>query len=507
MNRFVFKTGFTVLSICLFVLIMSCSTKESSSENILALVDDKTITVDEFVRRAEYTIRPPYCNKNNRLHKKIVLNSLIAEKLLSLEAGDDNAFISSPEVQMQMSGRKEQAMRLVQFYEDVYDKVEPDSSEIKKYIANIGRKYKIAYFNVDDPSLARQYQVFLENKSKTFEEVHSLVSPLAAIPNRTVSFETYENDVILDSLFSKKLNVEQIIGPVEIEKNQYMFIKIIDWTHQPIMTDKALQEKWKQVDDRLRLRDSSIAYKEFVANVMKGKQIEFEPKTFKKVVNLMGPVYFIPAEKKKELTKNAIFKTGDEETNFTEFQSELKKLYGAPLFKINNDIWTVEDFVRELNSHPLVFRDKSIKPQQFGKQMQLAIGDLVRDKYLTEQAYKKGYDKKPYVTHTVNMWQDHTNYMYQKTQYLKSLNADSLLLRQSVKVIDIYLNSYVDSLQTVYSDLIQIDLNKFDQIQLTNIDMSVIQKNVPYSKPVPGFPLITTDARFDYGQLMEEKEK
>jgi hypothetical protein len=68
----------------------SCGTKEDDNEVILAKIGNKNISADEFIRRAEYTIRPPYCNGNSKIHKKIVLNSLIAEKLMSLEAGEQN---------------------------------------------------------------------------------------------------------------------------------------------------------------------------------------------------------------------------------------------------------------------------------------------------------------------------------------------------------------------------------------------------------------------------------
>ena len=52
---------------------------------ILAKVADKYITIQDFIQRSEYTIRPDYCKKSNYIHKKIILNSLIAEKMIALE--------------------------------------------------------------------------------------------------------------------------------------------------------------------------------------------------------------------------------------------------------------------------------------------------------------------------------------------------------------------------------------------------------------------------------------
>ena len=55
------------------------------NQDTLILINDKVITRDDFIRRSEYTIRPNYCKLSNNVHKKIILNSLIAEKLFAIE--------------------------------------------------------------------------------------------------------------------------------------------------------------------------------------------------------------------------------------------------------------------------------------------------------------------------------------------------------------------------------------------------------------------------------------
>ena len=65
------------------------------------------------------------------------------------------------------------------------------------------------------------------------------------------------------------------------------------------------------------------------------------------------------------------------------------------------------------------------------------------------------------------------------------------------------MNPLVDSLQTIYSDQIEIDTDLFESIELTNIDMTVIQKGVPFPKVVPPFPIFTNDNRLDYGRRNE----
>lgn len=43
---------------------------------------------------------------------------------------------------------------------------------------------------------------------------------------------------------------------------------------------------------------------------------------------------------------------------------------------------------------------------------------MIRDYYLTQVAYERGYDKRPEVKRNVNMWKDNLLALYQKKKYL-----------------------------------------------------------------------------------------
>ena len=146
-----------------------------------------------------------------------------------------------------------------------------------------------------------------------------------------------------------------------------------------------------------------------------------------------------------------------------------------------------------------------MKHNEFGKQLQLAIIDMIRDKYLTARAYEDGYDELPGVQREVSIWRDNLNYLTHKNNYLKSVGFDTSSSMNQYQVIDLILNPYVDSLLQKYSSSIEINMEEFDEVKLTSIPMSVIQQNVPYAKPVPGFPLVTSNFRLNYGTKMDVK--
>ena len=117
-----------------FILI-NCSKYDEviEKDKVLAYVDNRVITVQDFLRRSEYSIRPDYCRQSNYLHKKIVLNSLIAEKLTSLEMSENDKLFESSSFNKFLKGRKEQAMRQVFYSDSFYDSISIADSEIKKH--------------------------------------------------------------------------------------------------------------------------------------------------------------------------------------------------------------------------------------------------------------------------------------------------------------------------------------------------------------------------------------
>ena len=143
---------FVCIFLMIFILYSNCGRKGfyDSDVKILAKIGNKTISVGEFYQRSEFTIRPKYCRLSNNVHKKIILNSLIAEKLLAIEAEKNKDFYSnfkkSESIQNYIVGRKEQAMRQLLFRKEGIDKVTLNEEEIRDLYNSIGRTYKIEYF-------------------------------------------------------------------------------------------------------------------------------------------------------------------------------------------------------------------------------------------------------------------------------------------------------------------------------------------------------------------------
>ena len=95
---------------------LSGCARKDQDQVILARVGDRDITVREFKHRSEFTIRPKYPSKRGVELNRILLDNLIAEKILALEAGDTCALLRNKMFNAYIRGVQEQSMREELFF-------------------------------------------------------------------------------------------------------------------------------------------------------------------------------------------------------------------------------------------------------------------------------------------------------------------------------------------------------------------------------------------------------
>ena len=496
-------TQFIISFLISNLLLISCgeqSIDQNIDEKILARIGDKTISVNEFIRRAEYTIRPPYCSDENYIHRKIVLNSLIAEKLLALEAGENNELTRNEQFLDYIRGRQEQAMRQWLYNEVAHKKVKLDTNEIKKIYKLAGRTYKLEYCSVEDSAIASLIQKEVLKGNGSFEDACRKHLGTFEIPKREISWNKKNDYVIQDALFAEPLKKNQLVGPVQTEEGYYLLMNVAGWTDRVVFADTDVQNRWNDVTEHLTGKHAIQIYENYIASVMKGKRVEFAKDTFFKLAEIVAPHYLKTEQEKKEAFNQRFWK---DEVVPGAIGGNIEQILDHSLLQIDGQTWTVAKLVKELRSHPLVFRKRTMKTSEFPEQLKLAIVDLIRDKYLTREAYNRGYDKISIVKRNTNMWTDNLLSLYQKNRYLEKVENQG---KNFMDVITKNLNPYIDSLQTKYNNVIEIDTGAFEKIKLTRIDMFVIQQNTPFPTIVPSFPLLTTDNKLDYGRKMRNDE-
>jgi len=453
---------------------------------VLARVGQKIITVRDFRERSEFTVRP-----QNFKDKNIVLNNLIFEKILALEAEQETKPAAHSGIQAMLDGMKEQQMRAQLYYEVAYNKVKLHSNDLKKAYTLSTREYELEFYRLPNKKFADKIQEAVNEEPKRadslFKEVEEL---LGKKPVHKTKFDDSDDDAIHKALYTEALNPGKVIGPVKLGDDGYIVMKVLKWVDYPLISGEEQQARWNKVKDIVHLRKAEEQWRSYQASVMKGKRLVFDKHTFDLVSSWAMENYY--------------FHKQNDSLNIHIAEIEGKKSeidFNTPFFTLDKEAWTLEDFRKVLRTHPLVYRTTALDSTNFRTQFKLAVIDLMRDHYLTRAAYKRSLDKNENVKKTIEMWKD----SFVATNKAKSI-VDTGVAHGSVKRNDErglseFWNSQVITLQQKYGKSIWINHTLLNRLTVTRIDMIALQPGFPYPLEVPQFPTWIVSENLNYATL------
>ena len=493
---------YRLLNLIIIFGLFSCSGRVPENNlDILAKVGDRIITKQDFIRRAEYSIRPLYCRQANYINKKIILNSLIAEKLFALEAEKTKVdLLDNSLFQSFVLGRSEQAMRQLHYYDEYYKQVELDSAAVLNAYKLAGRTVDITFINLPDLNSSNTIKN-LVMEGMSLDSAYTMIWGQYTPPKRQLNWFDKESVGLHKAIFNSDVTKGSIVGPLVTENKTFLLLQVNGWIDRPAVTKSEKSLRMTDVRKRLRENDSEQKYKEWVQNIMTGKQLELNPNVFPAYAEKVTDIY-LQSDSVKQ-AQYGKFLWADPELDFIRDSLTSVPLESFAetdiLFHVDNVPWTIQKFHQEIRKHPLVFRKKKMNRGEFQEQLKFAIADLVRNIEITQYCYKNKYEQSSTVKLNRELWFDSSISRYYRNILFKEMGV----LYDNPENVATRLNPIVDSLQTIYSDQIKIDTDLFESIELTSIDMTVIQHGVPFSKVVPPFPVFTNDNKLDYGHRKE----
>ena len=477
-----------LLLFCILLsFIYSLDNNFDNQSKILVKVKDRIITKDDFIKRSEYAIRPSYCKSDNNIHKKIILNSLVSEKLMAIDIEDN--LLSSDYSNDFIDGFKEQKMRELLLKEEVYNSIEIDSLTIQSHYNNSMKEYNIEFISLDNDSLSKKIEELL-NKGVDFSSICYNYLNLNSIPRRYINYFDEHDPDIHNAIFLENKYKNQVIGPILSKDKKYIYIKIIGWTNNPLITEVDKENQWDSVERKIYENKCIKGYDLYVLNIMRGIELELFKEPFLELVNQTFNQF------NQERNNEFNYGWDSEELNLIENRINPDE----DLLIFNNKLYTIFDIQLLINQHPLVFRNENIDIKDYGLQLKYAIADLLRDQQLNTMAYNRGYDTNHAILREIQVFKDAILSNFHLKTYLNGKNISLNNFNSNyISIINNSLNDYMDYLISKYSSDIFINFDLFDEIQLTHIDLYTYRKGVPYPFIVPSFPILTSKYKIDYG--------
>jgi len=484
----------------LFFINISCDktpTINLDQEVIIAKIENKVITVNDFLKRCEYSPRPAYCNGDNFIHKKISLNSLIAEKILAIEFDRNNQAINENQRYF-IEGRKEQLMRHLMLKKYGYEDIQLDSILLMQQYQLRKRTYEVEY-------VIKNENVLKELNAKENIVTSKENAPVPSVNNissKNLSYNDQMVDSIRELLFSSGPELNQVYGPYIATDSTVFYMKVSGWITGVNISDQQKKDTWESVKNEMTEAQALKKYSSYISNLMRDKKIKYDERNFEIFAKLVSNVYKIEKFKKEKMIQSSI----SESNNAVQIETLnlAKNMKEKIILHHDGKNWTINEIMSLIKKHPLVFRKKNINPNNFTNELKFSLADLFRDMHITKQGYDLGLDQNINVKSETNKWQDYIKSELIKTKYAKSFqkNSNSNDRNNQYKLI----TNKIDSLQKAYSNKIKINTDKFEEIELLSIDLFGMYSNQAYNNLEPPFPILTDDHLLDYGSKIVTNE-
>ena len=478
-----------MLSILFLITLLSftyCIDDIYLKNNVIIKIQDRIITKNDFIKRAEYTIRPTYCNRDSHADKNIILNSLIAEKLMAIDI--ENNLLSKNYSNHFIDGYKEQKMREVLLKEQVYNLITIDSSLVQSHYNNSTKNYKIQFLSISNNKITEKIDSLIK-QGVSFTDICYNYLGLSTIPIRTISYFDEHDPSIHEAIFSKEIKKNQIIGPILSKDKRNLFIEILSWNNEPIISLQNKKQRWDNVKQKIYENECIKGYDLYISNIMEGMDFLLVEKVFLKFAENTFKNNYSKKDRKLEYWGN------------NNLNHEIYKINpNEKILSFNDDIYTIANIELLIKKHPLIFRKENISKDEYPLELKYAIADLLRDEQLNLIAYNNNYDKHPDVLKEIMIFRDTILSNIHLKTYLDGKNIPLNQFNTNyINIIDNHLNEYIESLISKYSLDITINSKLFDTIELTNIDMHTYRKGVPYPFTIPAFPILTSKYKINYG--------
>ena len=484
----------------LFFINISCDKTPSinlDQEVIIAKIENRVITVNDFLKRCEYSPRPAYCNGDNFIHKKISLNSLIAEKILAIEFDRNNQAINENQRYF-IEGRKEQLMRHLMLKKYGYEDIQLDSILLMQQYQLRKRTYEVEY-------VIKNENVLKELNAKENIVTSKENAPVPSVNNissKNLSYNDQMVDSIRELLFSSGPELNQVYGPYIATDSTVFYMKVSGWITGVNISDQQKKDTWESVKNEMTEAQALKKYSSYISNLMRDKKIKYDERNFEIFAKLVSNVYKIEKFKKEKMIQSSI----SESNNVVQIETLnlAKNMKEKIILHHDGKNWTINEIMSLIKKHPLVFRKKNINPNNFTNELKFSLADLFRDMHITKQGYDLGLDQNINVKSETNKWQDYIKSELIKTKYAKSFqkNSNSNDRNNQYKLI----TNKIDSLQKAYSNKIKINTDKFEEIELLSIDLFGMYSNQAYNNLEPPFPILTDDHLLDYGSKIVTNE-
>lgn len=392
------------ISLVGYLFWMGCTKPEQAPKNIIAQVDDRLISVEEF--RLFYELDPNFGIDSTGFTALKDELLFFFDQIRALKRAEQDGLTDDPVFARAVGWEERQAMLRELFRQDVLAKVEVQDDELRrKYVMNnieIRTRHLFSKSKSDILKLKKQL-----DEGKSFRDLAKYVFNDTLLAHNGGDLGWIKAGE-LDENFAKSalaLNKGQISDIIQTRYG-YHIIQLLDRKNQLMFNEDDFNRQKKSIAKKIRQQKSMQLSRQYIKEFMK----DLNPQPEKRIMEKLWKALIPPQENEKKilshkvyLTNNLLKKAGQKLQNDLDKKIIRTKRGGIRLGDYWNSLFTVPV------SHRPSF--KSLRELSY----QIAV--WYRDELLYKEAKKRQLDENETVKKEVRRFKEEQSYYYYLNQY------------------------------------------------------------------------------------------
>ncbi|MBN2364841.1 MAG: hypothetical protein EH225_01660 [Calditrichaeota bacterium] len=452
MKKFRIKNSLAIILFHL-LLLLSCRKESQTDREIIATAGERNLDWQQIQRSFELN---PKWGKGITYGEAYInqINYLIDQKLFAQAALSQNLHQDSL-VSAYLNFITEKELIKELYRQVVASEINISEDEFQKAYEFSKKK---VYFNYILTTKSGNAQHYLDKlKNTEFEEI-MLVDP--AKDRKGISLDATFGDLepaIEQEIF--EMEEEEIRGPIKVSEG-YMIVQVTGGTIDKFTSEYDYAHTKNKLQKILFERKAAPLANAYIKEVMLDKDLELNPPVFYEISRQFSQI----VQNKTSDNPLPVY-LSDEEIKLS--RNHLEDILDEVLITYRDGQMTVGEFLGILGNMPAGYR-----PQvKMVSQLKNAIGVVVRNKYLAEEARKKDLHKHPTVRREIEIQKDEIlarQWLLNKRSGLVITEEDLIDFQESPeyrRVLQKFLqNAAQDQISDFYSDM------KFAQLKLKLTD-------------------------------------
>ena len=470
------------------MLVYSCS--KSNEQNYLAMVGAKKISAPEFSSRYNFN---PYLSKmkDGQEARKALLASLIAEKLLSLQA--EAKGIETQDIENLIVSHQREAMIEELRRDSVEKEIQISKEELQEEYERSLKVWTVSVYGFGSLPEAQRARRELVRKSPAGRQSPGQAPTKFKVLQKELNWPL-SNPQLENALYKLKLHE---VSPPLAEKGKYYLIMLQSVKNRNLPKAGDFRQRRSALEDHVLRRKIREKYAAFFYRHIEARMGKLNRKAVERALNLLAEQLSFGHASPSAPFAN--FKSLPDEVDLSgrDMQPELAAALSVTF--PSGQKWTTKKLFSYLKNGPYAFdySDKASFIRSFRRNINL----LLEHQAVYEMAREQGYADKEAVSQDAAMWADYYRASSFRYNLLKQFDKpDSQASGQNKKFgltrvqeerLD-FMDGYLSNLLDKYE--IEINNRMFRELKLHKLDMLMMKSHfaqrlaAPVTEPLGGMP-------------------